>query len=257
MSPRGIASFAQRWVPEARSGTVVLCYHLVGAGTDSPVDVPLSMFREQLDYLEQHFDVVDLASLEDGAAEPAAPSKPRAVLTFDDAYRNFVEVVLPLLVERSWPATLYVPVGFVRGSRPPPLTGAALPACSWDELRQAAGQRVEIGSHGVDHLNLRALNGDRLRREVADSRRILQDEIGRPITSFCYPQAKYDVRSTRAVAEHYRTAVVAGGRRYTGRDPHRIPRFPIRRDERDFARMLRSAVWLPEAVADRVRQFRS
>ena len=44
--------------------------------------------------------------------------------------------------------------------------------------------------------------------EVGESRRVLQDRLGLPIESFCYPNGNSDARTARAVAEAgYRRAV--------------------------------------------------
>ncbi|RYZ08838.1 MAG: polysaccharide deacetylase family protein [Myxococcales bacterium] len=245
-------NLVQRLLPEASRGDVVLAYHLVGAGTGAVVDLPVREFERQLDLLTERFH---LCTLKDLLAAPAAP-QPRAVLTFDDAYANFVEVVLPILERRRIPSVLYVPIGFVQGTAKAPLTGAALPACTFADLRAAASAGVEIGSHGVNHLNLRRASDAALTEELRRSREVLEQELGRAVPSFCYPQAKVDARVERATAVHYESAVAAGGRRHLGGRPHRIPRFPVRRDEARFEPMIRSRLWLTEALASEVRQWR-
>jgi hypothetical protein len=93
-------------------------------------------------------------------------------------------------------------------------------------------------------------------RELVDSRKELEDRLGIGVSSFCYPQAKWNRRVGRQVRMHYESAVIAGARRFVrGRDdPHRIRRFPVRRDIRSFLAMLEAPVWIPEAIADAVRQ---
>lgn len=245
---------AQRGIPDAKSGSLILAYHLVGSGVDSPIDISVDRFQYQLDVLERRFRLLPLESAL-ASAETSA-ERAAAALTFDDAYANFAEVIWPILRERRIPAILYVPIGFVRGDAPAPIRGTRLRACSWTELRELAREGVEIGSHGVDHLNLRAASRVNLTRELAESREALERELSVTVRSFCYPQAKYDSRSTRAVASHYDNAVVAGGRRYTGGDRYRVPRFPVRRDEPDFEAFVGSRLWLREAIASGLRQWR-
>jgi len=252
MLSRVLAS-AQRRMPEAKSGALVLAYHLVGSGIDSAIDISVDRFRYQLDVLQRRFRLLPLASAL--AASAATADLAPATLTFDDAYANFAEVVWPILRERRIPAILYVPIGFVRGDAPAPIRGTKLRACTWAELRELAREGVEIGSHGVDHLNLRRASATNLERELAESRATLERELQVKVQSFCYPQAKYDARSARAVSSHYDNAVVAGGRRYTGGDRHRVPRFPVRRDEPDFEAFVGSRLWLREAIASGLRQW--
>jgi peptidoglycan/xylan/chitin deacetylase (PgdA/CDA1 family) len=248
-------SFFQRWVPGAETGAVVLAYHLVGGGTTSAVDIPVQDFVEQLRILGSEFEVVPLQHVVDGV--PPATSKPPAVITFDDAFLNFYDVAYPLLSKHGLPSTLYVPVAFVSEGAAPPLRGASLKPCTWQQLREMREAGVAIESHSVKHKNLRRLSASEVDDELRISRAELEQRLGSPVTSFCYPQAKYDSSIARAAARHYRSAVVAGGRRYSGGDPLTIPRFPVRSDEPNFGRMVRSSLWLREALADRVRQWRS
>lgn len=254
MNARGLVQRGQRWVPAARRGVVVLAYHLVGGGTDSPVDVPRARFIEQLDQLAETTEVLGLEQAIQSAARLS--SRPRVVLTFDDAYRNFAELAWPLLQERKLSAVLYVPTGFVSGSAGPPLTGAALPACTWAELRELQRAGVELGSHGVRHVDLRRLSDAELEQELTASRDTMRRELGVAPTSFCYIQAKHDRRVIAATARHYRNAMAAGGRRFQGRDLHCIPRTPVRRDDINFAQMLTTRLWLTEAVANAARLLR-
>lgn len=246
----------QRWIPSAKDGVVVLAYHLVGAETDSAVDIPLSEFQNQLDLLLTHYEVVSLGAAIQAFRTPVSTGRPLAVLTFDDAYENFFKVVWPLLEKRRMPSILYVPVGFVRGTAPPPLTGAAMSACSWPQLRDLARSGVEIGSHGVNHLNLRRASKELVNQELLESRSVLEQELGIAVESFCYPQAKYSSEVADAAARNYESAVAAGGRRFRGGDRYSIPRFPVRRDGA-FDEMVKTHTWVREAIANEVRQWRA
>lgn len=254
MNAGSLLAQAQRILPEASRGALVLAYHLVGSGVDSAIDVSVERFQRQLDVLERRFRLLPLDSALAQAA--SRDERPPAALTFDDAYGNFAEIVWPILRERRIPAILYVPIGFVRGDSPAPIRGTRLRACSWSELRELAREGLEIGSHGVDHLNLRRASTTNLTRELTESRATLERELGVKVRSFCYPQAKYDSRAALAVAQYYDNAVVAGGRRYTGGDRHRVPRFPVRRDEPDFEALIGARLWLREAIASGLRQWR-
>jgi peptidoglycan/xylan/chitin deacetylase (PgdA/CDA1 family) len=200
-----------------------------------------------------------VSSLSDVLSSTANPrsSRPRVLLTFDDGYLNFRDVVWPALVERGLPATLYVPVGFING-KVAPIRGTMLPACSWEDLRALVSEGVSIGSHTVNHPNLTTASADAVESELRDSRAELEQRLGIAVTSFCYPQAKWNGRVAGMARRYYESAVCAGGRRFvSGSDePHRIPRFPVRRDLGSFEAMLRARVWIPEAIADLVRQRR-
>lgn len=240
-----------------RPGLTVLAYHLVGAGSDSPVDLPPERFRRQMEELAEGGRVVDLDEAARALERGDLPGDAVA-LTFDDAYRNFYDKALPILRELALPATLFVPIQFVDGAGPGPIEAARdLPACTWEQLGElAAGSEVRIGSHGWTHRDLRRLGPDELARELADSRRTLEERAGARVGGFCYPRALWNRRLERHVAAAYAWAVIGGGRKNRPRAQplHRLHRVPIRRDgPASLAPVLEAEVWLEEWCLSRAR----
>ncbi len=100
-----------------RERLVVLLYHGVRArGSKEELDnlhVPEEKFREEMQWLRRRFTPVTLdqamAGLQGSAALPDRP----VLVTFDDAYRNNLEVAAPILAELGIPAVLFVPTKFV------------------------------------------------------------------------------------------------------------------------------------------------
>ncbi len=261
---RGLLRAAQRLLPAERGGLTVLAYHLIGAGTGSPVDLPAALFRRQLDELAEHARPVDLAS---GVAaigagrepdDPAAARRPAVAVTFDDAYANFAAHAWPLLAERGIPATLFVPVGFLDGSCPAPIRGTGhLPPIPWSELRELAAAGLAIGSHTWSHPDLTRLPDAQVRDELRRSRAALEERLGVPVTSFCYPRGLWSRRLEPRVGEVYELAVVGGGGRVRSRGlrPLCIQRVPLRADgPASLIPLLDAPVWLEERVADTVRR---
>jgi peptidoglycan/xylan/chitin deacetylase (PgdA/CDA1 family) len=83
-------------------------------------------------------------------------------------------------------------------------------SCTWDQLREMESAGIEIGSHTVTHPVLTRVTPDRLHRELTQSRSRLEDQLGHPVTSFCYPNGAYDRTVRDAVARAgYRLAVTS------------------------------------------------
>jgi peptidoglycan/xylan/chitin deacetylase (PgdA/CDA1 family) len=59
----------------------------------------------------------------------------------------------------------------------------------------------EIGGHTLNHLPLDGLSDERARDEIQLGKRELEDVVGGPVTSFCYPLGRYGRREVRLVAE--------------------------------------------------------
>lgn len=252
----------QPLVPHARSGIHILAYHLVGAGTDSPVDLPEAIFRHQMEELADRGRVVSLTEAL-ARLQPDQDPGPDlgVVLTFDDAYANFRSRVWPVLEELALPATLYVPTGFLEGRCPGPLAGArGLPPLVWSELRDlAASDLLTVGSHSDTHPDLPGLAADRVDTELRTSQEILEDRLQRPVRDFCYPRAHWDRGVEARVANVYRSAAIAGGTlNRAGRTPPlRLRRTPVRRDmPSTLAPVLARSVWIEEWLAARWRSLR-
>lgn len=80
---------------------------------------------------------------------------------------------------------------------------------NWEQLRamQASGL-VDVGSHTCNHYRLVAnLDLQLMAREIAASREFLQEQLGKPVTLFCYPNGDASPAAVNLVRQHYRAAV--------------------------------------------------
>lgn len=88
-----------------------------------------------------------------------------------------------LLTQRSSPEAEAFVAAFCAGLPPP--DGRAF--MNWDEARALQQAGVSIGSHTVEHTLLnRSLQADAA-RELHDSRKHIQDQLGGEVAEFCYP----------------------------------------------------------------------
>lgn len=122
-------------------------YHYVRPGPDRPpfeyYYLDLDDFREQLDFLQETYDVVSREAFASIAAGETAPPEDAAVLTFDDGLVDHYEWVLPELRDRDLWGLFFVP-GPVEGTLLPVhrvhvLLGVAPP----DELVSALSDVVD------------------------------------------------------------------------------------------------------------------
>ena len=199
-----------RWGRRAQGDRVaILAYHNVvpddlAPSGDRSLHLPLTSFQEQLDVLQGHFDIIGLDEL-----HLAGSGRPRAVITFDDAYRGAVTLGLAEIRSRRLPATVFVCPGRLGGEGfwwdrlatgdglPPDIRARALhefqgredligeqfpgqstlnemlePATA-EELRAALGEGVTLASHTWSHPNLARIGADLRRRELERARQWL------------------------------------------------------------------------------------
>jgi peptidoglycan/xylan/chitin deacetylase (PgdA/CDA1 family) len=200
---------------------VVLMYHRLGDGPFDPEEgdyvLPPSLFEAQVRGLvAARRPVVALRALAGGCYEDGA-----VALTFDDGCDSDAAVAGPLLLSLGVPAAFFVN---------PALAGREGRA-SWDALRALAGQGFAIGSHGLDHTLLDGLEPAELERQLAGSRREIEERLGRPVDALSLPGGTGGARALRAArAAGYR--LVLGSRPGVLRGAAGdgiLPRFAMRR----------------------------
>jgi peptidoglycan/xylan/chitin deacetylase (PgdA/CDA1 family) len=199
----------------------ILTYHSLDE-TGSVISTPPAVFRDQMDtFARRGFRGVALGDLLDAwSGQAALPPRP-LVLTFDDAFRGVAEHAAPVLAGLGFRATVFAVAGYVGRTNDWPTQPAGvprLPLCSWAELRALRGV-AEIGGHGFDHRPLlESLEPAARAREVADSRRALEDGLGAPVTTFAYPYGVSGPLAREAVRREYRAACGVTLRRAAPRD---------------------------------------
>jgi peptidoglycan/xylan/chitin deacetylase (PgdA/CDA1 family) len=127
----------------------------------------------------------------------AMPSRP-VVITFDDGLSDFATGALPILARHGFPATLFVVTGYVGASAAwlQPIGEGQRPMLGWSEIDDLVAAGVEIGAHSHTHPQLDILAPATAAEEIRASKAILEDRLGRAVTSFAYPHG-YASRKTR------------------------------------------------------------
>ncbi|HEY4191148.1 MAG TPA: polysaccharide deacetylase family protein [Mesorhizobium sp.] len=152
-------------------------------------------------------------------------------LTFDDGFQNVSENVLPVLAETGYTATNYFVAGHPGGSnfwdRDKGVPEA--PLMSARQISEWAGAGHEVGAHTVDHVDLPQLEESDAAAQIRMSRVLLEELVGVPVSSFCYPYGKYGpehVRIARMAGFSTATTTVRGHVRH-GADMWQLPRVPV------------------------------
>lgn len=197
-------------------GFPVLLYHgLVRSPADAvPAGerrywVPAEQFREHLDALAP----AEVGLLAECWARPPIPGPARrpVVLTFDDGNASDYRLAFPALAARGLRAEFFVNTALI--GRPGFLR--------WSEIVEMQRAGMSFQSHGDDHVDLLALSGPALRRQLEDSRRRLEDRLGRAVHFLAAPYGRVDGRIVAAAIEAgYRA--VCGSRAWPARPGARL-----------------------------------
>lgn len=185
--------------------TLVLCYHAVSERFPAPLSVTPERLERQLGTLVgRGFAGVTFLDAVEGRG-----GRRRLAVTFDDAYLSVLELARPILDELGIPGTVFVPTDYPdRADRAMAWPGidqwggteheAELRPMSWEQIGALADSGWEIGSHTRSHPRLTQIDDARLDDELAGSREVCEQRLGRPCRTIAYPYGDYDARVAAA-----------------------------------------------------------
>jgi peptidoglycan/xylan/chitin deacetylase (PgdA/CDA1 family) len=167
----------------------VLMYHYIRVNPVSydrlgfNLSVTPADFSAQMDWLARNgyhpITFSDLHGYLNG--QRGLPSRP-VILSFDDGYSDFYTTALPVLRAHDFSAVAYVVSGFI--GRPGYMSAA--------QVLEADRSGIEIGAHTVDHADLAKQSPDGLRYQLTASKAALEQLVGHPVLSLCYPSGRFN-----------------------------------------------------------------
>lgn len=213
----------------------ILLYHKIGrpprGARVAGHYVSPGLFRRHLAYLKgRGYESVSLPDVV--RTDRALPPLPVGI-TFDDGYRCLYKEAFPALQEFGFGAVVFLVAGALGGTNAweQAVGDVAEPLLELGQIREMQEGGIEFGSHTMGHPHLTALATEEARREIAESRRRLEDSLCAPCRSFAYPYGDWDARVRGLVAEAgYEVACTT--RRAAARPTHdrlALPRINIRR----------------------------
>jgi peptidoglycan/xylan/chitin deacetylase (PgdA/CDA1 family) len=134
------------------------------------------------------------------------------VVTLDDGFQSAFRHGLPVLRELGVPAINYIVASEIGGTNSwdRPLDAQIRPLMTREEILEWQGAGFEIGSHTLTHPRLTAISRDQARREIFDSKKLLEDLCGRPVAHFAYPHGDWNPAIRDLAGEAgYETAAIA------------------------------------------------
>lgn len=185
----GIYQFLYSLTGAGRGIRVILLYHSVG--NDAPHSVPLPLFEQQMEIVMKQFQVVRLRDLP-AMITSSSPNTNIACVTFDDGYLDNYEYAFPVLQRLGIKATFFIATGFLAKSFP--TFAGEYPMMTATQVRELAMAAHEVGAHTVSHPKLTKLSPETARKEVLESKELLEDLLGAQVVSFAYPNGDHNQR---------------------------------------------------------------
>lgn len=206
--------------------TAVLMYHEIVDGIPSDslrrkvqhsYLIPVQSFLEQMAILSSSGYVsVRLADLVRAVRDKASLPEKSIVITFDDGFDGNVRYALPILKRFGFTATFFISTGLI-GTRD---------MMTWDSVRLLSAEGMDIQSHTVSHPLLSVLDPETTRKELVESKQVLERNVGTPVEYMSYPNGDFSPAVIEALkSSGYKAACSS---RF-GRNSHGTPIYELRR----------------------------
>ena len=228
------------WRPTVTGGMPTLMYHKIGDPTPGSKLAKLWVtpddFRRQLVYLRDHgytsIDFRDWRDAEKGIKP--LPDKP-VLITFDDGYMNNYELAYPILREFKMKGCIFLVYETMEKHNGwhDPASEPWLKMLTWAQIKEMQDSGViEFGSHTMRHRNLDSISPEDVKWELEESKKRLEDKLGREMVGFAYPYG------AGAYNPAVRRAALDAGYRFDFSVKQGISQLPWNREKEAIRRLL-------------------
>jgi len=166
-------------------------------------------FSEQMAWIAETRQPVSLDTLLAGLDGRANLPDDAVAVTFDDGFASTFENAMPVLTRYRIPAAMFIVVNHIGGDNDWMHRRGMPQRALMDtaQIREMHAADITIGSHTLTHPKLPKCPPDKMSREIADSKAILEDILSHPVQHFAYPYGLYNDRACRFVKQAgYRSA---------------------------------------------------
>jgi peptidoglycan/xylan/chitin deacetylase (PgdA/CDA1 family) len=167
----------------------------------------MNQFEKQLKYFKKNYSSVskfDLINLINGNWKN---SKPGLIISFDDGLESNYKYAKPLLEKYNFFGWFFIPAGLIGQEycKDADNTGGNDEKyMNWEQVQDLAQNHI-VGSHTLNHKRLReTLNDNILRKEIIDSRILLENKLNKKIDVFAWvggEQESYSYQASKIIKE--------------------------------------------------------
>lgn len=132
-------------------------------------------------------------------------------ITFDDGFADNLWFALPILKKFNISGVIFLTVGYIETERIFPRYNSYEKDrfLKWSEVKVLIKEGIEIGSHSITHSHLTQIPLKEAKKEIENSKKIIEDKTGKEVKYFCYPYGDFNKKIMQLVEESgYELAVV-------------------------------------------------
>lgn len=133
-----------------------------------------NFFSQHLFLIKQHsYETIIFSDL----TKTSTDLRRKVIITFDDGHIGNYLYAYPLLLKYGLKAVFFVTTNFIETNN----------MLNWRQLKEMNKYGMSIQSHGVTHTPLETLSRESLRKELAESKRIIEDNVGIEVDTISLP----------------------------------------------------------------------
>ncbi len=173
--------------------TLILQYHKVTNRFEvGGTHVTVKQFRNHVNQIKSlGYKQLDVELLKSGEM----PNEPSVLFTFDDGFECIYFNAFPILEEAGYVGIVFPVARYIGKTNDWDASfGIRFRQMDSHQLRELVDAGWWVGSHTMTHPDLRKLDDKRLMNELEGSRKLLEDIIGKSVTSIAYPFGTYNRR---------------------------------------------------------------
>ena len=184
----------------------ILFYHSIANKNSIPnyLQVSYKNFRNQLNFLSiLGFKTIDLKSFD--SSNTILTGK-EIIITFDDGYKDNINIAAPLLREFSFKAIFFIVSDLIGKTNlwdKNKKNYTRVNLLNKNDISKLINSGHYIASQGKNHLNLNLINKSKLIDEISNSKKYLEKIFNCKINFFSYPFGVYNQRAIKEVKKHY------------------------------------------------------
>jgi len=211
----------------------ILMYHNIGEPAeekDRPYFVSAGRLKKQMRFLQKAgYEIIDLPDLIEGFKDnKPLPLKP-IIITFDDGTESIYKNAFPVLREYNFKTTVFLTINYLNKGAMQEKSFLKYTPLSWEQIREMQKRGVSFYPHSLTHPRLTKILPEKAFYEIRESKRILEEKLGRPMDFFSYPYGDFNEETEEMVKKcGYRGAVDAwGGINNRNTDVFGLKRIPV------------------------------
>jgi peptidoglycan/xylan/chitin deacetylase (PgdA/CDA1 family) len=176
---------------------IILCYHSIG---DDGWDFSITKeeFKKQMLLLSEDRKFITLSELDNYLKGRIVIEKPSVAITFDDGYKNIMQVA-DFLESRNIMPTVFLLANPAEANRDE--LGNSNQFLSKTDIKTLISKGWEIGCHTQTHSDVYKLLPKQLYEEIFVAKKTLEKSLARSVKYIAYPKGRYTPESLKYVEE--------------------------------------------------------